>query len=102
GSQSTTAELCLRALCRRKRNTIHTWSRSARTCFDRSVLLRRQSAFGEVLKARGILDEGQLERSGRAVALLGNDNLSDAFQFRRDIFFPVVILLAKDEGDDVG
>src|SRR5262249_47140006 len=56
----------------------------------------------EVLEAGELADEGQSDDTGRAVALLGDDQLGDAFGAGRRLTLVAVHVLAVDEGDDIG
>src|SRR4051794_18751614 len=55
-------------------------------------------ALSRVLEARELADERQIDLADRTVALLRDDELREAFRFRRR----VVHLIAVDEEDDVG
>src|SRR5262245_11455154 len=56
----------------------------------------------EVLEAGELADEGQFHDTGRAVALLGDDQLGNAFCTGRRLTLVAVHVLAVDEGHDVG
>src|SRR5947209_16122953 len=53
---------------------------------------------GHILEARALLDEGHLDSSGGSVALLGDDDLSQPFEFGLILF---VDFFAEDESDYV-
>src|ERR1019366_3534902 len=70
------------------------YAAAARPRLLRSVIRRRLV----VEELRDVVSEDELEVADRAVALLTDDDLSDAFLFR----VLVVDLVAVDEADDVG
>src|SRR3954465_6013566 len=65
---------------------------------DSVVFTLAHLAGREVLKTRAVLDEGHLDQARRPVALLGDDDLSNAFE--RGVV-GLVILFAEDECDYV-
>src|SRR6185437_427035 len=66
--------------------------------FRGESIVRRPRSFRHVLEPRAVLEKGQLQAAGGAVALFGDDDLGDAFQFGRH-FVAQVVLFAKDERD---
>src|SRR4029453_13941662 len=56
----------------------------------------------EVLEAGELANEGQLDDTGRTVALLCHDQLRYPFGTGRRLTLVAVHVLAVDEGDDVG
>ena len=73
-----------------------------KTAAGKLILFIGTGGLSEVFEAGGVFDEGQLERSGGTVALLGDDDLGDSFEFGRNLVLAVVVFFAEDEGDDVG
>src|SRR5579859_3498458 len=67
-----------------------------------SVLSRWRSAFHQILKAGGVLQESQLQASSWTIALLGDDDLGYAFDLGRNLLAAHVVLLAENESDHVG
>src|ERR1700730_6262281 len=56
----------------------------------------------EILESGEFADEGELDDAGRAVALLGDDELGDTLRFGGRLAPVAVHVLAVDEHDDVG